>query len=91
MHSDPPQRRVQKTTAALRLCARRRVAAVLYISAFFFFFFFSASFSDRILNEWMHRQADYVVVYTGDFCRRRSQLVAPARKRGIPCFNLAES
>ena len=37
---------------------------MLYISAFILFLLFSASFSARLLNEWRHRQADYVCIVT---------------------------
>ena len=53
-----PQRRVQKTTAALRLCARRWVIAVICISIFIFrFLLYLASFSARHFNEWTQRRA----------------------------------
>ena len=47
----------------------------------------------RILyrNEWMLRQADYVVVYTVTSARGAAKFAALARKRGIPCINLAEN
>lgn len=47
----------------------------------------------RILyrNEWMLRQADYVVVYTVTSAGGAAKFAALARKRGIPCINLAEN